>query len=250
MVLSIDVELGALGWGCLLSIDMPSCESQLDYFMATIAEFSVPVEQFALQATLEQCPDLEFEVDRVVANEAGDVSPFVWVSGEGLADLPSALEADPSIEDVELLTEREEEHFYQLKWADKAQIVSYMLSECDATVQRALATHGVWELRVLFPDHSEVSKVGDFAQEHGLDLELKRVYSIDDVRRVRFNLTESQNEALAEAYNQGYYKIPREQDAAELADTLGISHQALSERLRRGTENLVENALIIDEEDD
>lgn len=218
--------------------------------MATIAEFAIPIEQFALQATLEECPDLEFEIDRVVAGDTGTVTPFVWVSGDGLTELPSALEADPSVEDVELLTEREEEHFYQLEWIDKARIVSYMLSECDATVQRALAARDAWELRVLFPDHAQVSKVGDFAHEQELGLELKRVYSVDDARRVRFNLTENQNEALIEAYSHGYYKVPREQDATELANALGISHQALSERLRRGTENLVENALVVNEDDD
>jgi len=46
-------------------------------------------------------------------------------------------------------------------------------------------------------------------------------------------LTEPQQEAIAEAYRQGYYDVPREISLEELANELDISHQALSERLRR-----------------
>ena len=50
--------------------------------MPTIAEFAIPTEQFALQETLDRRPDLEFEVDRVVAHATARVMPFVWVSGQ------------------------------------------------------------------------------------------------------------------------------------------------------------------------
>ena len=97
--------------------------------MATIAEFSIPAEEFALQETLERRPDLEFEVDRVVAQETARVTPFVWVSGESedeeLEDLPSILEADPSVKNVDLFSDGDEEQFYRLEWADKARIIGH-----------------------------------------------------------------------------------------------------------------------------
>lgn len=73
--------------------------------MPAIAEFSTPAEDFALRETLERRPDLEFEVDRVVAHDTAHVMPFVWVSSEELEDLTSILEADPSVETVNLLSE-------------------------------------------------------------------------------------------------------------------------------------------------
>jgi predicted DNA binding protein len=45
------------------------------------------------------------------------------------------------------------------------------------------------------------------------------------------------------AYKNGYYDIPRTISTNNLADALGISDQALSERLRRGTARMIASAL-------
>lgn len=71
------------------------------------------------------------------------------------------------------------------------------------------------------------------------------IYQLEEGRQGRYGITEEQQEALIRAYTAGYYTIPRKITAKELADELGVSHQALSERLRRGHENVVKNALII-----
>lgn len=214
--------------------------------MSVIAEFSIPTTEFALRETLEQCPDLTFEVDRVVAHDAEHVLPFVWVSDEEIEELTSILEGDPSVERVELLTEVDDERFYRLEWASEARVIGHMVIEHDAIVQRATATDGIWTMRVLFSDRSDVSATYEFAQSHGLTLTLEQLYGVDDTRQVRFGLTDSQHETLVEGYERGYYDVPREVDQSDLADALDISHQALSERLRRGAKSLIENALIID----
>jgi predicted DNA binding protein len=217
--------------------------------MPTIAEFSIPTEEFALRETLEHRPDLEFEVDRVVARDTARVMPFVWVSGGKLESLTSILDADPSVETVDFLSEDDSGRFYRLEWADEAQIIGYMVIKHDATVQRAIAANGGWTLRVMFPERSGISATDDFAEKQGLSLSLDRLYGVNDIHRVQFELTESQHTTLVESYEHGYYEIPREIDQSELASTLNISHQALSERLRRGTGNLIENALVVDEDE-
>ncbi len=45
------------------------------------------------------------------------------------------------------------------------------------------------------------------------------------------------------ALEHGYYDVPREASLTDLAERLDVSHQALSERLRRGHGNLVKHAL-------
>ena len=57
-------------------------------------------------------------------------------------------------------------------------------------------------------------------------------------------LTDKQGEALELAFEQGYYEIPRDTTAKEFAEAVGISHQALSERLRRAHKNLAENTVV------
>jgi predicted DNA binding protein len=219
--------------------------------MPTIAEFAIPTGQFALRETLERRPNLAFEIDRVVAHATARVMPFVWASGEDdeLEGLTAILDEDPSVEIAELLTEDENGRFYRLEWADEARLIGYAVIEHDATVQRAIAANGQWNFRVLFPDRSGVSATSDFADEHGLSLTLERLHGVDKYHRVQFGLTDSQHRTLVESYEQGYYEIPRESDMTALADTLEISHQALSERLRRATGNLIENALVVDEDE-
>ena len=44
--------------------------------------------------------------------------------------------------------------------------------------------------------------------------------------------------------------MPREVTSQDLADEFDISHQALSERFRRATKNLVASTLAVDEDDE
>jgi predicted DNA binding protein len=218
--------------------------------MASIAEFTVPAEQFALRETLERRPDLVCEVERVVAHDTTHIIPFIWVSGGELDGLTQILDADPSVNDIELLSETDDERLYRLSWADEARVIGHMVSECEATVHQATAADGQWTLRVLFPDRSAISDVDEFASEYGLSLDLRQLYEVDSAERARFGLTERQQEALVESYEHGYYEVPRDLDASALAETLDISHQALSERLRRATGNLIENTLLVDKNEE
>jgi predicted DNA binding protein len=218
--------------------------------MTVIAEFVIPTEEFALRETLERRPDLVCEVERVVASDTAHIIPFIWASGGNLDGLTDILDADPSVNDIELLSETDDERLYRLSWADEARIIGHIVIEYEATVHEAVAADGEWTLRVLFSDRSTISEVDEFAHEHGLSLDLRKLYEVDNVKRVRFGLSEGQQEALTEGYEQGYYEVPRDVDAGAFADTLDISHQALSERLRRATSNLIENTLLVDENED
>ncbi|RBI58494.1 DNA-binding protein, partial [halophilic archaeon] len=71
--------------------------------MGTIAEFSIPVEEFALSETLDRLPEMVFTIDRVVARETDHVMPFVWVSEGDFETLTTALEGDSSVANIELL---------------------------------------------------------------------------------------------------------------------------------------------------
>lgn len=102
---------------------------------------------------------------------------------------------------------------------------------------------------MLFPDRSGISATDESAHDHGLSLDLDRLYGVSDLHRVQFDLTENQHETLVESFKHGYYDVPRDADMGELADELDVSDQALFERLRRATGNLIENALVVDEDE-
>ncbi|EMA46690.1 helix-turn-helix domain-containing protein [Halococcus saccharolyticus] len=218
--------------------------------MTTIAEFSIPVEEFALYDTLERRPDMVFEIDRVVAHETTHVVPFVRAAHGDFEKLTVILEDDPSVEEVELLGEVEDEAFYRMVWTDRAQVIGYMVAGQGATIQEATASDGEWHLQVFFPDRSGLSATSNYAHESGFSLDVKRIYGLDDMEQAQYDLTEQQHDTLTTAVERGYYDIPRGINAQELADELGISHQALSERFRRATKHLITSTLLVDEDEE
>jgi predicted DNA binding protein len=59
-----------------------------------------------------------------------------------------------------------------------------------------------------------------------------------------FGLTSAQREALTVAFEAGYFDVPAQTTLDSLSDVLGVTSQAVSERLNRGTKKLVETTLI------
>lgn len=216
--------------------------------MSPIVEFSIPAEEFALYETLERRPELTFEIDRVVAHNTTQVVPFVRVTQGEFEGLTKILEADSSVEEAEMLAETDDERFYRLVWDDSVPVIKYMVNRQRATVQEAIATDGEWHLCVLFPERSGLSATNEYAKEVGVTLDVTRIYGIDKLEEARYGLTEEQHATLVMGVEQGYYDIPREANATELAAKFGISHQALSERFRRATKSLIMSTLFVDDE--
>lgn len=58
-----------------------------------------------------------------------------------------------------------------------------------------------------------------------------------------FGVTEAQQEALLHALEAGYFDVPRQAKLGTIAEKLGITTSALSTRIRRGQQNLLQNTL-------
>lgn len=59
----------------------------------------------------------------------------------------------------------------------------------------------------------------------------------------RWGLTPAQADALQTAHEKGYFAVPRDADATDVADAVGISKSAFLERLRRGLHRLLGETL-------
>jgi predicted DNA binding protein len=213
--------------------------------MSTIAEFQIPAAEFALSETLSAVPHVEFETVRVVAHEADRVLPLVWVQTDDADALDAALAADPTVENVSLLADLAEERLYGMDWVANVETVVHALLEHDGTVLSTSGRADGWHLRILFPDRDSLSATYDFATDAGIDFALRNVLDLTEGRGSQFALTEHQYQALLAAYEHGYYDIPQSVTVAELAEELGVSAQAVSQRLSRAYRNLIENALVI-----
>lgn len=212
--------------------------------MSTIVEATLSADQFALSETLQRRPSTEFETVRVVVDSTDHAMPFLWATAEDLDGLPSVIAEDPSTRNVDVLTAFEEEYLFQVEWTNRIRTICHVIVEERGTILDAYGKNDAWTFRILFPEHGFVSSTHDFCAEYDLDVEFERIYDLSgSFRRGRYGLTESQYETILAAYDRGYYAVPRETTLEDLAADLDVSHQALSERLRRGHGTLVERAL-------
>lgn len=211
--------------------------------MSTIAEIELPAAEFALWRTLSTLSDINFEIIRLAAT--GDqVMPYVRAAGEDLDKLSSTLEDDPSVNNVMLLDDLEAEQLYRMEWIRDAEVVLHMVAEQQAAVVEMHGQGDSWQLRVIFPGRESLSATHDFCEENELTFTIHRIYELEEATgRGSFGLTEAQYEALVTAAETGYFDVPRAVTMTELASNLGVSQQALSERLRRGHKSLIDSAL-------
>ena len=213
--------------------------------MSTIAEIRFPAAEFALSDTLSDVPHLELETVRVVAHEADRILPLVWAQTDATDALDDALADDPTVENVQLLADLTEERLYRMDWVANIETVVHALLEHDGTILSASGRADGWHLRILFPDRDSLSATHDFAIDNEISFSLQSVSDLNEGRGSQFALTEHQHQALLAAYERGYYDIPQAVTMEELADDLGVSTQAVSQRLHRAYRNLVETALVI-----
>ncbi|KYH25065.1 HTH DNA binding domain protein [Halalkalicoccus paucihalophilus] len=213
--------------------------------MATIAEIQLPVGEFALSHTLETLEEVNFEIERIVAHDPDSVMPYVWATGADSEELLSVLEEDSSVSEIEVIAEPGEESLYQMNWIDSVEALIHILTEEEGTILAAEGRQQGWFMRILFPDREALSQTYEFCEEHDLSMDIQRIYNIDQGKQGRFGLTDEQEETIAAAYEHGYYDVPRDVSLSDFAEELDISHQALSERLRRGHKTLVENTVIV-----
>jgi predicted DNA binding protein len=96
-------------------------------------------------------------------------------------------------------------------------------------------------LRVLFPNRDTLTETHDFCNEREITFEITRVHDLNERNDfgAQFGLTSAQFDALTRAFEQDYFEVPREATLEDLATDLDISHQALSERLRRAHRTVI-----------
>ncbi|WP_114576119.1 helix-turn-helix domain-containing protein [Saliphagus sp. LR7] len=197
--------------------------------MATIAEFHVSAEDTALGESFERCPDLTCELERVVES----AWPGVWLAGADDDEIAAALEADPTVEEFERVSGDDDRTLYELEFAEAVCSVVEMVLDEGGTLVSAKAENGRWAVRMRFRDREQLRTVYERLREHGVDVEIGHLSELTDSSWEEIGLTAQQYDSLVAAIRRGYFEIPRKVSMQELAEELEISHQALSERLRR-----------------
>lgn len=226
--------------------------------MSVLAEFVVPAEEFVLADTLTAASGMRIEIKRVIGGES-TVTPYFWASNGDFERFEDALHDDEMVREVltmerddETTGDDEEDRFYRVTWEMRVPDLISAASEAKATVLEAVSEDGgSWEVKVLFPDDEALSRFHDYCVDHDFDVDPQRIYEPKHPEaQGEYGVTEAQQEALQAAFRAGYFAVPREQTLTEVAETLGISRNALSARLRRGHRNLLANTLVHETDSD
>jgi len=217
--------------------------------MSVVGDFSVPAEAFALAQALSAVPEVTVEADRLASHSPKEVFPFLWARGGDLGRFSDALADDPTVTEAEVAEETDEAVLYGVEWSEEFCDLVHETIDHHAAVVEATAREDRWDLRLRFAGEEQVSSFQRHFREAGHAFEVNHLFHPSEPRQREFGLTEPQYEALVEAVRQGYFTVPRETSAERLGETLGISANAASQRIRRGCETLIRATLTVPDEE-
>lgn len=211
--------------------------------MSYIAEFKIPPESFPFGQTLLEMEDIEIEIDQIVPTDES-VLPFFWVRGCDPEEFMAAAEDEPNVEETIELESVEHTALYRANWKPNSEVINELITS-DVTIIRANGTADGWQFEVRMNDRSEFRQLWSVFQTAETQVDLVWIHDLADTLEQKDNsVTNDQREALLAAYDAGYFEHPRATTLDELGEQFDISSRAVSERIRRGTQNLVRKALL------
>jgi predicted DNA binding protein len=208
--------------------------------METVVEVSIPTEEFVLRETVDTVPDVAFEAVRFAVDGPDRTMPFLWASTDRLHELDARIPEDSTVDAATRLSDGDGRGLYAIDWTTQAERIIEPLVEAAGTVLEVHGTAEGWNLRILFPDRATASETYQGWCGDGVSPTLCCINSLSAEKQGARALSPTQQDVVLTAFRRNYYDVPRGTTLQELATNFEVSHQALSENLRRGHANLVE----------
>ncbi|MFB6161431.1 MAG: helix-turn-helix domain-containing protein [Haloferacaceae archaeon] len=192
-----------------------------------LVDVTAPLGALGLDASPGLPARTTVEFERTVA--AGGAA-YLRIDGTDVAAVVAALRGSPHVADVAPVDDPEIAGVYRLTWGD-APALFRAVTGVDGAVVAARAADGGWTFTLRFPSRDAASR---FVERHDGDppVTVEQIHRTDRLRTR--GLTAEQHVALRRAVDAGYFAVPRRATLSDLADDLGISDTAASQRLRRG----------------
>lgn len=211
--------------------------------MATIAIFRFPPGTFLLGRLFDTYPDTTAEIERVVPVGAA-VRPYFWVEGVPGSAIQSLLGAEGGIDGIELVDSVDGRTLIRCDCVSDQHAPFDIIARCDVTLLAADGDADGWTLTLRGTESGAITEFDRAIREAGYDPEICDLHAGTRVPTGHTTLTDRQREALELAFRMGYYDDPRGTTLGDVAAELGISRQALADRLRRGYHTLVRNHVL------
>ncbi|WP_227015156.1 helix-turn-helix domain-containing protein [Natronorubrum aibiense] len=196
-----------------------------------------------LRPTLRRAADVTVEPEYWTTLETGETLVFCSVYGRSFDRFETALEMDPTVTDPTLVDRYPDRRVYRVALTDRA--VPF-IAETAAAGGRLLdlsSSRDGWLVQLQFPSRDDLVSFNDYCRERGISVTVDHLRLSDDDDDGIVALTEKQQELLVVAHEEGYFDVPRGISQDELADRLGVSKSAVSQRLRRAIGELCASKL-------
>lgn len=216
--------------------------------MSVIVTVAVPPGEFPLGSLFDGTTDATVTVEATVPARDGAI-PYLWVPIDVADSIVESLESDSNVTDATVIDETGDHVLVKVTWRDQVNGILESIDRSNAIVTSAVGTADRWTFRLRFPSYEELSTFHSRCTDRGISIELVQLHeAVSPSSEHRFGLTGPQRELVVEAYEAGYFEVPRTVTLVDLADQYGISDSAVSQRLRRGIAALVDSTLMVDPE--
>jgi predicted DNA binding protein len=215
--------------------------------MSVVAGFSVDAEDIKFGQALAGT-ETRIELTQFIPVER-DFVPYFWKERNGDTEqFERHAREHPAVADLVELDDRVEAALYRIDWTDEVDGFLDTLRTHDIMVEEATTNHGEeWFFRLRAFDQDELSGFQSDCHNRGIHIDVRRMVhnpgSDEGHDRALVGVTDKQHEALELALDCGYFDVPRQTSATELADGVGISRQAFSRRLQRAQQSVFTNLL-------
>jgi predicted DNA binding protein len=212
--------------------------------MSLVGEFHVSADDFVLAQTMAEKPALRFELERFIPT-TGTVMPYLWVGGNGLHSLQTAAAADPTIANLHLIDSLNGGGLFYVQWDETHQMVTEACANGDEALVQAVGQEDEWFLKIRFGTRESLGSFQTSCDTREIDFDLLRLYDIQAPKLAQYDMSVRQRDAIVTALKLGYFEVPRTCELSDVAAELDLSVNAVSERIRRGENNMFRSALTI-----
>ncbi len=199
-----------------------------------------------LRTSTERDSGLHLTLEDQTMTVDGSLHLVLRVTGEASNEFTSVLDTDETISRWTLIGTTDTESLYRIRLTEETSRSMDYHSWTDGRAVCLPMEWGIdgWTMSAYLPDRSVLHEFALGCERNDVQFDLLKIATISCFNDLhQFGLTDLQAETLRTAYHAGYYSVPRRSTLEEVAELLGVSHQAVSERLRRGIKTLVEHTL-------
>ncbi|WP_425498595.1 helix-turn-helix domain-containing protein [Natrinema salinisoli] len=208
-----------------------------------VAQLRLDHSDLFMRSTLRRASTVTVEPEYWTTVEPGRTLVFVTVYGDEFDGFETALESDSTVADPVLVDRYPDRRVYRVTRTDRAITFTAKTADLGGRLLELSSSRDGWLVQLRFPDRDRLVAFNEYCRDLDISVTVDHLRVSDDENDGVVALTDKQQELLTVAHDEGYFDVPRGITQNELADRLGVSKSAVSQRLRRAIGELCDATL-------